>query len=213
MNLVSALSCVFQSIGRAGTRPVGRLRDGVLSRPVGRGGGLTVAKSTTITGLASAEPVIAPLPPTGQPYSYDLWAPELVYLRGDWYIYAAATSAAGDNATHRMYALKADTQDPQGAWTMMNKISTRRQTSGQLTQSFLEFTDVSYMVWSGCMGDVGDFPHLYIATMSDPLTLSSPRHLISEPDQVWERSVAAINEGPSAFIHDVRSIVYSANAS
>jgi hypothetical protein len=50
--------------------------------------------------------------------------------------------------------------------------------------------------------------------MSDPLTLSSPRHLISEPDQLWERSVAAINEGPEAFIHNGSlSMVYSANAS
>src|SRR5687767_2399658 len=44
-------------------------------------GGLTVAKSATITGLGQAEPVPVFSPPPGMDYSYDLWAPEIAYLQ------------------------------------------------------------------------------------------------------------------------------------
>jgi GH43 family beta-xylosidase len=178
-------------------------------------GALQITKSRTITGLGSVQPVTVFTPPPGQPYSHDVWAPELVYLRGEWYIYVAATSAQGANPTHRMYVLKADTQDPLGNWTMIGKLYDPDADKWAIDGVAFEFNDQLYFVWSGWHGDVGDFPqNLYIATMSDPTTLSSPRHLISEPDQPWERSVAALNEGPEPFIHDGElSIVYSGNAS
>ncbi|MCC6802929.1 MAG: family 43 glycosylhydrolase, partial [Anaerolineae bacterium] len=151
----------------------------------------------------------------GEAYSYDVWAPELVYLQGDWYIYVAATSAPGANPTHRMYVLKADTQDPLGSWTMMGKVFDPENDKWAIDGAPFEYNGQLYFVWSGWPGDVGDFPqNTYIASMSDPLTLSSPRVLISEPDQPWERSVAAINEGQEPFVHgDSLSIVYSADAS
>ncbi len=211
-----AISCAFRNpLLMQGQDPSVVYKDGAYYLVQSTGGRLTVAKSSTITGLGRAEPVPVFAPPTGQPYSYDMWAPEIAYLRGDWYIYFAATSAPGDNATHRMYVLKADSQDPQGSWTMMGRIYDPSADKWAIDGSVFEYNDQLYMVWSGWAGDTGDFPqNLYLATMSDPLTLSSPRHLISTPDQPWEQSVAAINEGPEAFIHDgALSIVYSADAS
>ena len=177
-------------------------------------GQLTITKSASITGLAGAQPLPVYAPPPGQPYSHDLWAPELVYLRGQWYLYVAATSAAGANATHRMYVLQADTADPLGRWTMRGQI-TDPTDQWAIDGTVFEYEGQIYTVWSGWPGNMGDFPqNLYIAAMSDPLTIAGARHLISAPDQPWEQSVAAINEGPEAFIHDGRlSIVYSADAS
>ena len=179
-------------------------------------GSLNITKSSTITGLGSAIPVTVFTPPQGEDYSYDVWAPELVYLRGDWYIYVAATNAPGANPTHRMYVLKADTQDPQGSWTMMGKVYDPETDKWAIDGAPFEYNGELYFVWSGWPGDVGDYPqNTYIASMSDPLTLSSPRVLISEPTEVWENSVAAIQEGQAPYIHEdgTVSIVYSGNAS
>jgi GH43 family beta-xylosidase len=178
-------------------------------------GSLTVAKSPTITGLGRAKPVAIYAPPRGQPYSYDLWAPELVYLKGQWYIYVAATDAPGNNRSHRMVVLQADSADPQGSWTMKGKIYDPADDKWVIDGAVFEYRERLYMIWSGWPGDTGDFPqNLYIAALRDPFTLDGPGRLISEPDQPWERSVAAIQEGPEAFIHDGQlSIVYSADAS
>jgi GH43 family beta-xylosidase len=177
-------------------------------------GKLTIARSTTLTGLGAAEPVTVFVPPPGQPYSYDMWAPELVRLRDRWYIYVAATSAPGANPTHRMFVLQADTDDPLGSWTVMGKL-TDSTDKWAIDGVVFEYKGQIYTVWSGWPGDIGDFPqNLYIAAMSDPWTISSERTLIAEPDQPWETSVAALLEGPEAFIHNGQlSIVYSGNAS
>lgn len=179
------------------------------------GGMLTIAKSDNITGLGRAEPVPVFTPPPGEDYSYDLWAPELVYLNDQWYIYVAATNAPGNNPSHRMFVLQADTDDPQGTWSMKGKVYDPAADQWAIDGIVFEYHDKLYMVWSGWETEKGDFPqNLYIAEMSDPLTLSSPRHLLSEPDQPWEQSVAAIQEGPQIFLHENQlSIAYSADAS
>lgn len=213
---VNAVDCVFKNpIIAQGQDPSAVFYDGYYYLVQSTAGQLTIAKSATLTGLGQAAPVPVYVPPMGQPYSYDLWAPELVRLNDQWYIYVAATSASGANATHRMYVLQADTADAQGSWTMRGKIYDAGSDKWAIDGTVFEYNGQIYMVWSGWPGDIGDFPqNLYIAAMSDPLTISGERHLISEPDQPWERSVAAINEGPEAFIHDgVLSIVYSGDAS
>lgn len=212
----SAVDCVFSNpIVAQGQDPSVVFHDGFFYLVQSTAGQLTVAKSATLTGLGQAAAVPVFVPPMGQLYSYDMWAPELVILEGQWYIYVAATSAAGANATHRMYVLQADTADPQGSWTMRGKVYDASSDKWAIDGTVFNYNGQLYMVWSGWPGDQGDFPqNLYIAPMSDPLTISGERHLLSEPDQPWERSVAAINEGPEAFIHNgTLSIVYSADAS
>jgi hypothetical protein len=50
--------------------------------------------------------------------------------------------------------------------------------------------------------------------MSNPLTISSQRVLISTPTYAWEQNAAAINEGPEVTIqNNVISLVYSASGS
>lgn len=179
------------------------------------GSSLTLIRSETLTGLGSAQPTTIYTPPGGQPYSYDLWAPELIVLDDEWYIYVAATDAPGNNASHRMYVLQADTDDPFGSWTVQGQVADFTNDRWAIDGNVFEYDEQLYMVWSGWPTQFGDFPqNLYIAEMSDPLTISGPRHLISEPDQAWERSVARINEGPQPFIYeDQLSIVYAADAS
>ena len=61
-------------------------------------------------------------PPTG-PYSKDIWAPEVHFLKGKWYVYFAADS--GKNINHRLYVLENASNDPlQGSWIVKGKLTT-----------------------------------------------------------------------------------------
>lgn len=152
-------------------------------------------------------------PEPGQSYSRELWAPELHYLDGKWYIYVAADD--GQNANHRMYVLESTTQNPQEPFILKGKIKTSdnrwaidgtvlRMDAGQL-----------YFIWSGWEGVVNICQNLYIAAMDNPWTVSGERVLISTPQYDWEKvGDPLVNEGPEVLrkgntIH----IIYSASGS
>ncbi|MCC7445988.1 MAG: glycoside hydrolase family 43 protein [Anaerolineae bacterium] len=215
---VHALACTFRNpLLLRGQDPSVVYQDGYYYLVQSNNGHITIQKSALLTELGRAQPVIVFTPPPGQPYSWDMWAPELAYIDGRWYIYVAADDAPGNNTAHRMYVLQANTADPQGSWTMRGRVYTGDPATDKwaIDGSVFTYNGQLYMVWSGWPGDIGDFPqNLYIARMSDPLTISTVRSLISQPDQSWERSVQPIQEGPEAFIHNGQmSIVYSADAS
>lgn len=211
-----AIECTFLNpLIKLGQDPSVVYQDGYYYLVQSTGGMLTITKAETLTGLSNVIPTPVFIPPSGEDYSYDMWAPELAYLQDKWYIYVAATSAPGANATHRMFVLEADTDDPMGSWTMRGKVYDPAADQWAIDGVVFEYNAQLYMVWSGWETEQGDFPqNLYIAEMSDPLTLSGPRHLLSEPDQPWEQTVAALQEGPQVFLHNGQlSIVYSADAS
>ena len=61
-------------------------------------------------------------PPSSGPYSHEIWAPELHFLNGKWYIYFAAD--AGTNQSHRVWVLENPSPDPlQGEWIMKGKLA------------------------------------------------------------------------------------------
>jgi GH43 family beta-xylosidase len=150
--------------------------------------------------------------PPGTPYSRQVWAPELQRIRGRWVIHFAASD--GDNANHRMYALVARGDDPQGRWELKGRVA-ERDDSWAIDGVVLELRGRLYFVWSGWPGPTGDFPQLlYIAAMRDPWTIVGERHAIAAPELDWERAVAPIVEAPQPLRRGGSTfIVYSAAAS
>ena len=70
-------------------------------------GGLWVWKSPTLTGIDRGTRVkVWTAPPSG-PRSRQIWAPELHFLRGRWYLYYTASD--GVDANHRHYVLESVT--------------------------------------------------------------------------------------------------------
>lgn len=177
--------------------------------------GLAIRKAAQLTDLGHVPNVPVYQPPLGQPYSYDLSAPELQYIARHWYIYFAADDSPGHNIAHRIYALEANTDDPLGSWTFKGKVFDEASDMWAIDASIFNLNDQLYMIWSGWPGAKGDFPqNLYVAHMSDPVTIDSPRVMIATPDTAWEKSVQPIEEGPEPFIHNGQlSIIYSADAS
>ena len=166
------------------------------------------AHITGTLGVGGASEVSVYTPPA--PYNQNVWAPELHYLQGKWYIYYAADD--GNNANHRLYVLESVLSDPQGTYTNKGKIFDATTDRWAIDGTVLEKGDGSlYFIWSGWPGSVDGQQNLYVAPMSNPWTISGPRVLLSTPTYSWE---GWINEGPEVLQRNGKIfVVYSANAS
>lgn len=171
-----------------------------------------VAKAARLQDIGTVPMTTVWTPPKGSAYSRQLWAPELQYVHGRWYIYFAASD--GDNANHRMYVLESETQDPQKGYAFKGKIAapTDEWAIDGLT---LESEGALYFVWSGWRKADDGFPQVtYIAPMSNPWTISGERREIAAPTLDWERSGAPLMEGQAVLYRGGRIfIIYSASAS
>jgi GH43 family beta-xylosidase len=177
---------------------------------------LTLRKTADITDLREAQIKAVWTPEPGHPWSKQLWAPELHRWGGKWYIYFAAD--AGDNASHRIYVVENDNDDPiEGTWKLRGKVGDSSD-KWAIDATVFEQRGQHYLVWSGWPDDPDGEQDLYIAHMSNPWTIDSPRTRISKPTYSWEthgdlpgRHVS-VNEGPEALLHDGKIfIVFSAS--
>lgn len=174
---------------------------------------LGVARAERLQDIGRAEIVNVFQPEVGTLWSREIWAPELQFVRGRWYIYFAASD--GHNRNHRMYVLEAKTDDPQGEYVFKGRISDASN-SWAIDGIAVESAGELYFVWSGWRNEDDGFPQvLYIAAMSDPWTISSERHEIAAPELPWECNGAPLLEGPAILYGDSGSlfITYSASAS
>lgn len=148
-------------------------------------------------------------------YYQNVWAPELHYVDGNWYIYVAMCAGTGDNAAHRMYVLKGTSQDPTDPFRLVGKL-TDPTDLWAIDGTVFKYKDELYTVWSGWPGANDGQQNLYIAHMSDPCTIDSERVLISTPSMPYELVTTgpSVNEGPAVLVKDDRVIVtYSGNGS
>lgn len=173
------------------------------------GSNVTIWRTDSPTELATAESKVIWQPTKGE---RDIWAPEIHFLNDRWYVYYAAVMPG---EVHKMYVLESATADPFSDYTEKGVIE---DSSGKwaIDGTVIENGDDLYYVWSGWEGDVNISQYLYIAEMSDPMTISSERVELSRPTYDWESLGAppAINEGPQILMKDdYIHIVYSASGS
>lgn len=173
------------------------------------GSNVTIWRTDSPTELATAESKVIWQPTKGE---RDIWAPEIHFLNDRWYVYYAAVMPG---EVHKMYVLESETSDPFSDYTEKGVIE---DASGKwaIDGTVIENGDDLYYVWSGWEGDVNVSQYIYIAEMSDPMTISSERVELSRPTYDWESLGAppAINEGPQILMKDdYIHIVYSASGS
>ena len=175
-------------------------------------GAIGIAVASRLQDIGKTPMVTVWTPPPGTAWSRQLWAPELSYLQGRWYIHVAASD--GDNANHRMYVLEGDAEDAQQGYAFKGEIASPEDTWA-IDGVTLENAGQLYFVWSGWRQAAAGFPQvLYIAPMSNPWTISGPRHEIAAPDRPWEQIGAPLLEGPAVLRHGGKIfITYSASAS
>jgi GH43 family beta-xylosidase len=171
-----------------------------------------VWKSQSLTGILSGTKVTVWKAPATGMNSKQIWAPELHFINGKWYIYYAASD--GNNANHRMWVLEATGSDPQGTYASKGKIADSTD-KWAIDGTVLQKTDGSlYFIWSGWPGDSDGMQNLYIAPMSDPWTISGERKMISTPTYDWECRGMCLQEGPTAIHRNGKIfIVFSSSGS
>jgi GH43 family beta-xylosidase len=171
------------------------------------GRNLEIRATHCLSQLEGTLPVVIWCAPKGRRYSEHLWAPEMHFLDGHWFIYLAADD--GRNANHRMWVLEADS--PLGPWKLHGQLATK---GWAIDGTVLEQDGQHYFVWSGWPGKRNGQQNLYIAKMKNPWTLASERILLTEPTEPWERAALPLCEGPQILKRDGRTfIIYSASGS
>ncbi len=184
------------------------------------GHNVTIWKTDNIANLATAEKKVVWTPPPKGPYSKQIWAPEIHYLQGKWYIYFAADS--GNNFNHRLYVLENSSKDPlQGNWIMKGELTTPGD-KWSIDGSVFEHKGKLYLIWSGWKGNTNGEQDIYIAKMKNPWTVEGNRVLLSAPTFAWEKNGdlnnsndvphVSVNEGPEVLQHGNKLfLIYSAS--
>ncbi|MDL2231993.1 family 43 glycosylhydrolase [Ruminococcaceae bacterium OttesenSCG-928-L11] len=176
---------------------------------------IELRRAATIAALAEAQSAVVWRRHDSGPMSALIWAPEIHYLRGKWYIYFAAAHTEKAHPLHgtfqhRMYVLESD--DPTGVWYEKGQLDSGMD-SFCLDATAFEVDDRLYYVWAQKDPGIRGNSNIYIAEMETPWNLKSAPMLLSKPEFDWECSVIPVNEGPAALIHDGRVfLTYSANA-
>lgn len=135
------------------------------------------------------------------PMSEHIWAPEIHYLFGKWYIYFAGGEK--ENIWNiRPYVLECQGSDPMNdEWKEMGKM--RRAAEDEfsfeafsLDATVFEVNGEWYYVWAEKVGVGKQISNLYIAKMENGYTLKTVQVLLTTPDYDWERIGFWVNEGP-----------------
>jgi len=184
------------------------------------GSRLFLRKAKNLAELKRSEQKTIWIPPAGTLYSKEIWAPELHYIQGKWYMYFSADD--GSNKNHRVYVVENKSDDPMnGTWELKGKVSDPSD-KWAIDASVFEYKGRLYMIWSGWEGDVNGQQNIYLARMKNPWTIDGERVMISAPTFDWETvgdlnnpndvHHVNVNEGPVALIHNRGLfIVYSAS--
>ncbi len=178
---------------------------------------IVLRKSDTLAGLADAEEVTIWTKHEKGIMSKHIWAPELHYLDGKWYVYFSG-SDVDDIWALRPYILECEGQDPmKDKWVERGMI----QRSDDDEYSFEAFSlDATvfenkgkrYYVWAEKVSGGRQISNLYIAEMETPVKLKTAQTLLTAPDYDWERVGFWVDEGPAVIHHDGKIyLTYSAS--
>lgn len=161
---------------------------------------IEVRRSKTIKGIAEAEPVVAWRKHETGPLSALIWAPEIHYINGSWYIYYAAAPSkeiVDGLFQHRMFVIENKSANPlEGSWEEKGQIKTDWESFALDATSF-EHRGQQYLVWAQKDPNIRGNSNLYIAPLENPWTIQGPQVMITKPEYDWETIGFWVNEGPA----------------
>src|SRR5262245_41546267 len=182
---------------------------------------LEIRRTRDLNALATAEMKVVWREHASGPMSAHIWAPEIHFIDGRWYIYFTASRMDAIWEV-RPYVLSNDSPDPfKGEWKELGRIDTGWD-SFSLDGTTFALKGKRYFVWTQRgrtpveQWNEGRGTNIYIAEMSSPTTLALPptgATLLSKPEYEWERHKYDVNEGPAALVRNGRVfITFSASA-
>ena len=173
--------------------------------------------SNTLEGLAEASEVTIWEKHSVGVMGNHIWAPELHYLFGKYYIYFAAGDAE-DKWRERPYVLECQSDDPlTGPWKELGIMQAAEDDEFSfkgfsLDATVFEVDNQWYYIWAEKIGVGKMISNLYIARLESPIKLSTVQVLLTTPDYEWERRGYWVCEGPAVLKKDGKIFVtYSAS--
>jgi GH43 family beta-xylosidase len=171
---------------------------------------LELRRAKTIAALTTAESkTIWRKHDTGAMGSH-IWAPELHFIEGNWYVYFAA-GGAEKVWDIRIYVLENTSANPlDGEWIERGQLKTNWE-SFALDATTFEHRGVRYLCWAQKDPKIKGNTNLYLAKMDSPTSITGAQVMISKPDLPWEQVRYWVNEGPSFLRHGGKIFIsYSA---
>lgn len=172
---------------------------------------IVLRRAKSIKNLSDAEETVIWRKPEQGIMSKHIWAPELHFIDGKWYVHYAAGDT-DDVWAIRPYVLECSADNPlQGEWIEKGQVNTDFQ-SFSLDATTFEHRGKRYLVWAQKVDD-DTVSNLYIAEMSNPWTIKGEQVVLSKPDLEWEQRGFYVNEGAAVIKRNGKVfITYSASA-
>ncbi|NIK91446.1 family 43 glycosylhydrolase [Mangrovimonas sp. CR14] len=179
---------------------------------------IELRRAKTINELQDAETFNVWKKHDSGPMSRHIWAPEIHYLDGKWYVYFAA-SEEEDIWKLRPYVLECSGQDPlNDEWIELGQM----QPADGDNKTFIDFSldgtvfdhgGKRYFCWAEKTGGQFAASNLYLAEMESPIKLKTTQFMLTTPDYDWERIDFWVNEGPAVIKNNGKIyITFSASA-
>ncbi|MFF5428403.1 MULTISPECIES: family 43 glycosylhydrolase [unclassified Streptomyces] len=173
---------------------------------------IILRRATTIQGLSAApETVIWTKHASGEMGAH-IWAPEIHFIDGKWYVYFAA-GRADDVWRIRMYVLESSAANPlTGGWTEKGRIATPMDSFALDATTFV-VNGARYLSWAQKDPAINNNSNLYIARLANPWTITGTPVRLSMPTYGWETVGHKVNEGPAVIQRGGKVFMtYSASA-
>ncbi|WP_247673760.1 family 43 glycosylhydrolase [Micromonospora sp. C51] len=170
---------------------------------------IVLRRATTLQGLATAtERVIWRRHSSGEMGAH-IWAPEIHFIDGRWYVYFAA-GRTDDIWAIRPYVLESSAANPlDGPWTERGQLQPARSSFSLDATTFVHHGQ-RYLAWAEYAGNNSN---IYLARAVNPWTYAGIPTLIATPTYAWETRGYRVNEGPAVLIRNGRVFMtYSASA-
>ncbi|MBO7934689.1 family 43 glycosylhydrolase [Streptomyces sp. S9] len=173
---------------------------------------IVLRRATTLQGLSTASEVTIWTKHGSGVMGAHIWAPEIHFIDGKWYVYFAA-GATDDVWAIRMYVLEGTGANPlTAAWTEKGQIRTGWE-SFSLDATTFVVGGVRYLAWAQRNPAEDNNTSLFIARLANPWTISGTPAEISQPTLSWETVGYKVNEGPALIQHGGKVfLTYSASA-
>ncbi len=132
------------------------------------------------------------------------FAPELHFLDGDFYIYAAPCYKGSE--THFVCVYKSEDKTPTGRYAKIGAVEGIGEAWG-IDATVFSYKGARYMVYTTCK-------EMYIAKMKSPTAIEGTPVGIKRPERDWETVMSGVVEGPAViFDGETPVLVYSASDS
>ncbi|WP_070000273.1 glycoside hydrolase family 43 protein [Cellulosilyticum sp. I15G10I2] len=155
---------------------------------------IILRRAKRIIDLPNAEEIVIWTKHKKGEMSEHIWAPELHFIHGKWYIYFAAGKAE-DIWAIRPYVLECEADNPlDGTWTEKGRIDVGVE-SFSLDATTFEHKGIDYLVWA--QKDEANYSNLYIAKLKNPWTIEGTPVMLTTPEYDWEKVRHPVNEGPA----------------